>query len=172
MATNKFQILGGYFSPVSDAYNKRGLATGVDRVRMCELALLESSDWLMVDPWESLQPQFQRTALVLDHFQSMVNGGCCSWGGGGGRGGWGCGVGFPDTFVIVIIIVVVSPAPSPSPSLLTHPNTIHWPTPTTPNHSTTQPSRIRRATASKSCCSRAATLSSPSRCPDCGPSRM
>jgi nicotinamide mononucleotide adenylyltransferase len=69
---NKFQILGGYFSPVSDAYNKPGLASGKDRVKMCELAL-ESNDWLMVDPWESQQPEFQRTAVVLDHFHTHLS---------------------------------------------------------------------------------------------------
>jgi nicotinamide mononucleotide adenylyltransferase len=72
-ATNSFQILGGYFSPVSDAYNKPGLAPADHRVRMCELAL-DHSDWLMVDPWESQQLTFQRTALVLDHFSERLNG--------------------------------------------------------------------------------------------------
>ena len=43
-----YQLLGGYFSPVSDAYLKPGLSSGVDRVRMCQLALQHSS-WLMVD---------------------------------------------------------------------------------------------------------------------------
>lgn len=67
-----FQLLGGYFSPVSDAYMKPGLASGYHRVKMCNLAL-EESDWLMVDPWESMQTTFQRTALVLDHFEAMLN---------------------------------------------------------------------------------------------------
>jgi hypothetical protein len=70
---NSFQILGGYFSPVSDAYNKPGLAPADHRVRMCELAL-DHSDWLMVDPWESQQLTFQRTTLVLDHFSERLNG--------------------------------------------------------------------------------------------------
>lgn len=73
-ATNKYQLLGGYFSPVSDAYNKPGLASAHYRTRMCELALAEST-WLMVDPWESKQKTFQRTALVLDHFHGELNAG-------------------------------------------------------------------------------------------------
>ncbi|TPX68548.1 hypothetical protein SpCBS45565_g02990 [Spizellomyces sp. 'palustris'] len=68
----QFCLLGGYFSPVSDAYNKPGLAAWNHRVRMCELAVADS-DWLMVDPWESRQPEYQRTAWVLDHFDRMLN---------------------------------------------------------------------------------------------------
>lgn len=34
-----YQLLGGYFSPVSDAYNKPGLALAEHRVRMLQLAL-------------------------------------------------------------------------------------------------------------------------------------
>lgn len=75
-ATNKFQILGGYFSPVSDAYNKHGLAKGEHRVAMCELAL-HDSQWLMVDDWETKQREFQRTAVVLDHFYESLNAGRC-----------------------------------------------------------------------------------------------
>eukprot|EP00158_Paraphelidium_tribonemae_P002215 Partr_v1_DN25201_c1_g1_i3_m17000 putative (Nicotinamide) nucleotide adenylyltransferase len=67
----EFQLLGGYFSPVSDAYKKPGLASGQHRVKMCELAL-ERSSWLMVDPWESMQSTFQRTARVLDHFERQL----------------------------------------------------------------------------------------------------
>ncbi|KAF8983163.1 Nicotinamide/nicotinic acid mononucleotide adenylyltransferase 1 [Entomortierella lignicola] len=69
-----FEILGGYFSPVSDFYQKQGLAEAKHRVRMCELAVENSSSWLMVDSWESLQTSYQRTAIVLDHFQHELNG--------------------------------------------------------------------------------------------------
>ncbi len=72
-ATTKFQLLGGYFSPVSDAYNKPGLASSPHRVHMLQLAL-KQSDWIMVDPWESSQKTFQRTAVVLDHFHEKLNG--------------------------------------------------------------------------------------------------
>lgn len=33
---------------------------------MCELAAEETSSWLMVDPWEALQPDYMPTAKVLD----------------------------------------------------------------------------------------------------------
>lgn len=49
--TPEFEIIGGYFSPVSDAYDKPGLAAWEHRVEMCELAV-EGSGWLMVDHWE------------------------------------------------------------------------------------------------------------------------
>ena len=41
---------------------------------MCELAVENTSSWLMVDAWESLQPGYTRTADVLDHFNEEMNG--------------------------------------------------------------------------------------------------
>ncbi len=72
--SNHFEIIGAYFSPVSDAYAKPGLAPWRDRVAMCDLAV-KDSDWIMVDSWESSQPKYQRTASVLDHFDSELNAG-------------------------------------------------------------------------------------------------
>lgn len=40
---------------------------------MCTLATEETSSWLMVDPWEAFQPEYQRTAVVLDHFDHEIN---------------------------------------------------------------------------------------------------
>lgn len=68
----KFEIIGGYFSPVSDAYGKSGLAAWKDRVQMCELSV-NDSDWLMVDSWEPSQMHYVRTATVLDHFAKEIN---------------------------------------------------------------------------------------------------
>lgn len=39
---------------------------------MCTLATEQTSHWLMVDPWEAFQ-SYQRTAVVLDHFDYEVN---------------------------------------------------------------------------------------------------
>ncbi|KAL5039888.1 Nicotinamide/nicotinic acid mononucleotide adenylyltransferase 1 [Batrachochytrium dendrobatidis] len=72
--SDRFEALGGYFSPVSDGYAKPGLAHWQHRVSMCELAASDSS-WLMVDPWEPSQPKYIRTALVLDHFEQELNSG-------------------------------------------------------------------------------------------------
>lgn len=68
-----FELLGGYLSPVSDAYRKAGLASADHRVAMCQLAVDQTSDWLMVDTWEPIQKEYQPTALVLDHFDHEIN---------------------------------------------------------------------------------------------------
>ncbi|KDN44139.1 Nucleotidylyl transferase [Tilletiaria anomala UBC 951] len=73
--SGKYELLAGYYSPVSDYYKKEGLAKATHRVRMCELAVEKTSTWLMVDAWESLQDEYQRTAVVLDHFHEEVNAG-------------------------------------------------------------------------------------------------
>ncbi|CAO3647942.1 unnamed protein product [Cunninghamella echinulata] len=70
---NEYELLTGYYSPVSDAYMKEGLAEAKHRVKMCQLAVESTSDWLMVDSWESRQGTYQRTAVVLDHFDNELN---------------------------------------------------------------------------------------------------
>lgn len=70
---NEWEIVGIYLSPVSDAYKKAGLAEARHRLRMCELAVQDSSLSLMVDPWEATQPEYVPTANVLDHFKHEVN---------------------------------------------------------------------------------------------------
>ncbi|KAI1000464.1 hypothetical protein K3495_g7730 [Podosphaera aphanis] len=69
----KFEVMGGYISPVSDLYKKAGLAEATDRLKMCELAVNEIQDWVMVDPWEAQQSTYMRTAQVLDHFEYEIN---------------------------------------------------------------------------------------------------
>jgi nicotinamide mononucleotide adenylyltransferase len=41
-------------------------------VKMCTLATEQTSPWLMADPWEAFQ-DYQRTAVVLDHFEYELN---------------------------------------------------------------------------------------------------
>jgi nicotinamide mononucleotide adenylyltransferase len=63
-------------SPVGDAYKKKGLAPARDRVHMCELATDtqdQRSKFIMVDPWEALQKEYQPTARTLDHFDYELN---------------------------------------------------------------------------------------------------
>ncbi|KIJ35710.1 hypothetical protein M422DRAFT_212490 [Sphaerobolus stellatus SS14] len=69
----EFEVVGGYLSPVSDKYVKPGLLSSDHRVNMCNLATEETSSWLMVDPWEAFQAEYQRTAVVLDHFNHEIN---------------------------------------------------------------------------------------------------
>jgi nicotinamide mononucleotide adenylyltransferase len=74
-----FEVIGGWLSPVSDAYKKVGLAAGHHRVTMCAAAV-EHSSWLMVDPFETAvrnsnnEPVYVPTARVLDHFDHELNG--------------------------------------------------------------------------------------------------
>ncbi|KFA63609.1 hypothetical protein S40285_04119 [Stachybotrys chlorohalonatus IBT 40285] len=72
-----FEVVGGYLSPVSSAYQKRGLAPAHHRIRMCELAADQHAagrtKWLMVDPWEGDSSDYLPTARVLDHFDYEIN---------------------------------------------------------------------------------------------------
>ncbi|RKP21641.1 Nucleotidylyl transferase [Rozella allomycis CSF55] len=70
--SKRFELIGGYFSPVSDSYMKNGLALHTHRIKMCELAV-EDSDWIMVDEWEGTHAEYVRTVKVLDYFQDCVN---------------------------------------------------------------------------------------------------
>lgn len=75
----KYEIIGGFLSPVSDAYKKPGLARAKDRIQMCSIAAEKTSEWLTCDPWEAIQPDYVPTAQVLDHFDHEINkviGGC------------------------------------------------------------------------------------------------
>ncbi|KAF2136461.1 uncharacterized protein K452DRAFT_292382 [Aplosporella prunicola CBS 121167] len=67
-----FEVIGGFLSPVGDAYKKAGLASANHRVRMCELAV-DDSPWVVVDKWEPLHKEYQPTARVLDHFDHELN---------------------------------------------------------------------------------------------------
>jgi nicotinamide mononucleotide adenylyltransferase len=40
---------------------------------MCQLAVDQTSNWLMVDTWEPMQKEYQPTAVVLDHFDYEIN---------------------------------------------------------------------------------------------------
>ena len=45
----------------------------ISRVDMCRLACDQMSSWLMVDDWEASQPEYQRTAVVLEHLNKQIN---------------------------------------------------------------------------------------------------
>jgi len=68
-----FEVVGGYLSPVNDDYKKPGLLSANHRINMCSLATELTSNWLMVDHWESHQTRYQPTAVVLDHFDHQIN---------------------------------------------------------------------------------------------------
>lgn len=64
--TGQYRVVRGIISPVSDGYNKKGLIEASHRLEMARLAT-ENSDWITVDSWESLQPEWVETAKVLRH---------------------------------------------------------------------------------------------------------
>ncbi|KAG5403785.1 hypothetical protein IGI04_009904 [Brassica rapa subsp. trilocularis] len=66
-----FHVLGGYVSPVNDAYKKEGLLSAEHRLEMCNLAC-KSSDIIMVDPWEASQDSYQRTLVVLSRVKTFL----------------------------------------------------------------------------------------------------
>ncbi|GMN62338.1 hypothetical protein TIFTF001_031431 [Ficus carica] len=66
-----FCVIGGYMSPVNDAYKKRGLISAEHRIQLCQLAC-KSSNFIMVDPWEARQSSFQRTLTVLSRVKSFL----------------------------------------------------------------------------------------------------
>jgi nicotinamide mononucleotide adenylyltransferase len=68
-----FEVLGGFFSPVGDAYKKAGLASAQDRINMTRIAVEDSSTWIGVDPWEPLHKEYLPTVKVLDHFDYELN---------------------------------------------------------------------------------------------------
>ncbi|KAH9804227.1 Nicotinamide/nicotinic acid mononucleotide adenylyltransferase [Citrus sinensis] len=64
-------VIGGYMSPVNDAYKKRGLISAEHRINLCNLAC-KSSDFIMVDPWEANQSGYQRTLTVLSRVKNFL----------------------------------------------------------------------------------------------------
>lgn len=57
-------MVKGIISPVGDAYKKKGLIEASHRLEMARLATA-NSDWITVDDWESLQPEWLETAKVV-----------------------------------------------------------------------------------------------------------
>ncbi|XP_027187361.1 nicotinamide/nicotinic acid mononucleotide adenylyltransferase isoform X2 [Cicer arietinum] len=64
-------VLGGYMSPVNDAYKKKNLISADHRIQLCHLAC-KSSKFVMVDPWEANQSTYQRTLTVLSRVHTSI----------------------------------------------------------------------------------------------------
>lgn len=67
-----FQVVGGFISPTSDAYEKKGLVLAAHRLKMCELAIA-SSPWIVCDSWEAQQPSWATTAMALSSFRARLD---------------------------------------------------------------------------------------------------
>ncbi|KAL1021147.1 hypothetical protein UPYG_G00009390 [Umbra pygmaea] len=68
--TGQYVVVKGLISPVGDGYKKKGLIEASHRVKMAMLAT-ETSDWIKVDSWESLQPEWVETAKVIRHYHEL-----------------------------------------------------------------------------------------------------
>uniref|UniRef100_A0A3Q3LJE1 Nicotinamide-nucleotide adenylyltransferase n=3 Tax=Mastacembelus armatus TaxID=205130 RepID=A0A3Q3LJE1_9TELE len=64
--TGQYKVVKGIISPVGDGYKKKGLVEACHRLEMARLAT-ENSDWITVDSWESLQPEWVETVKVIRH---------------------------------------------------------------------------------------------------------
>ena len=70
--TGKFQIIGGFLSPVSDEYKKTGLVAAKHRLEMCRLAVRDS-DWVNVDAWETEQSSYSPSLRVLSSLKLRLD---------------------------------------------------------------------------------------------------
>jgi len=69
---HSFAVIGGYMSPVHDAYGKASLAPAHHRLSMAEAAVSDS-DWIMVDGWEcSCQNKWTPTVEVISRFAAEL----------------------------------------------------------------------------------------------------
>ncbi|KPI89083.1 hypothetical protein ABL78_1819 [Leptomonas seymouri] len=71
-ADNTHTVLGGFVSPVSDAYGKPGLKSAAQRVRIVEDAVRGHME-LNLDTWECQQPTYTRTFYVLQQLEQHVD---------------------------------------------------------------------------------------------------
>ncbi|XP_030629487.1 nicotinamide/nicotinic acid mononucleotide adenylyltransferase 3 [Chanos chanos] len=69
--TGQYQVIGGIVSPVSDRYGKQGLALAKHRLAMARMAL-QNSDWVIVDDWESQQPDWTETLVTMRYHYSRI----------------------------------------------------------------------------------------------------
>ncbi|XP_060189367.1 nicotinamide/nicotinic acid mononucleotide adenylyltransferase isoform X2 [Lycium barbarum] len=74
LTSEGFCVIGGYMSPVNDAYKKKCLISAEHRVAMCQLAC-KSSEFVMTDPWEASQDSYQRSLTVLSRIKTAISGG-------------------------------------------------------------------------------------------------
>jgi len=66
-----FEVVGGFLSPVNDAYDKPGLLSATHRCAMVELAVADCS-WLNITSWEAAQPQYKRTIEVIHQLRTEL----------------------------------------------------------------------------------------------------
>jgi nicotinamide mononucleotide adenylyltransferase len=70
--SNRLRVVGGIISPVSDAYRKPSLIEASHRINMCQLGCA-GSEFIDIDPWESVKSTWTRTVDVLKYFDKTLN---------------------------------------------------------------------------------------------------
>jgi len=71
MKTLGYHVVGGFISPVSNEYPKKGLIPAIHRLAMCEAAVT-GSNWISVETWEARQPGYTPTLQVLEYFAQQL----------------------------------------------------------------------------------------------------
>jgi len=66
-----YHVVGGFISPVSDKYSKKGLISASHRLPMCEAAAA-GSKWISVDTWEARQSDYIPTLHVLEYLAQQL----------------------------------------------------------------------------------------------------
>lgn len=69
--TGQYRVVKGIISPVGDSYKKKGLIEACHRLEMARLAT-KDSEWITVDAWESVQPEWVETAKVVRHHHDVL----------------------------------------------------------------------------------------------------
>lgn len=69
--SQKYKVIGGILSPVSNGYGKASLIPAEDRLEMCRLAS-EGHSFITVEPWEALKSDWTPTFQVLKHFDNEI----------------------------------------------------------------------------------------------------
>lgn len=68
----RYEVVGGFLSPVHDAYGKSSLIPMHHRYAMC-VAAVQHSSWLSVQQWEMKQKGWTTTAETLCKYQEALN---------------------------------------------------------------------------------------------------
>jgi hypothetical protein len=69
---DRYDVIGGFLSPVHDAYGKSSLIPQKLRYDMC-VAAVKNSSWLSVQEWEMKQKGWTTTAETLCKYQEALN---------------------------------------------------------------------------------------------------
>ena len=71
-SNDKYEVLTGIVSPVSDGYKKKGLIEASHRVEMARLAV-KNSDWIKLHTFEADNPVWLPTLEVLHYYKNYLD---------------------------------------------------------------------------------------------------